>query len=67
MLASIITVVLLHAVMGLCGRNDRERRLTAGGRTRFLPGALFSPLLPALSIVLALLPSHHRNNAVLPG
>jgi MFS family permease len=33
-------------------------------RTWFVLGALFAPLFPLLSIVLALLPSYRRENAI---
>jgi hypothetical protein len=58
MLASVIAVVFLVVVMGLCGHFTAQYAAERGRSRRawFIWGALFSPLFPAQWFVLALLP-----------
>jgi hypothetical protein len=62
-------IVLTIVIIGLmieCGRITANYAAYRGRswRTWFVLGALFSPLFPLLSIVLALLPSYRRENAI---
>ena len=65
-LAWIILAIVVVALIVECGRITARYAAQKGRswRTWFVLGALFSPLFPLLSIVLALLPSYPRENAV---
>jgi len=65
-LAWIILAIVVVALIVECGRITAKYAAQKGRswRTWFVLGALFSPLFPLLSIVLALLPSYPRENAV---
>ncbi|HEY3795345.1 MAG TPA: hypothetical protein VGM09_26255 [Bradyrhizobium sp.] len=66
MLASVIFTIVISALMVWCGVVTANYAAERGRswRTWFLLGALFFPLFPLLSIVLALLPSCRRETAI---
>jgi hypothetical protein len=65
-LAWIVLALVIIALVVECGRITANYAAQRGRsrRTWFVLGALFSPLFPLLSIVLALLPSCRRNPAI---
>ena len=65
-LGCIVFAIVISGLMLECGRVTANYAAHRGRswRTWFVMGALFSPLFPVLSIVLALLPSYSRENAI---
>ena len=65
-LAWIILVIVVVALIVECGRITANYAAQKGRswRTWFVLGAVSSPVFPILSIVLALLPSYPRENAI---
>jgi hypothetical protein len=61
----IVLAIVIIGLMVECGRITANYAAHRGRswRTWFVLGALFSPLFPLLSIVLALLPSYRRETA----
>jgi hypothetical protein len=62
----IVLAIVIIGLMVECGRVTANYAAYRGRSWRiwFVLGALFSPLFPLLSIVLALLPSYRRENAI---
>jgi hypothetical protein len=62
----IVLAIVIIGLMVECGRITANYAAHRGRswRTWFVLGALFSPLFPLLSIMLALLPSYPRENAI---
>ena len=62
----IALAIVIIGLMVECGRITANYAAYRGRswRSWFVLGALFSPLFPLLSIVLALLPSYPRENAI---
>jgi peptidoglycan/LPS O-acetylase OafA/YrhL len=65
-LACIVFAIVIVALVLECGRITANYAAHRGRswRTWFVLGALSFPLFPLLSIVLALLPSYRRENAI---